>query len=110
MAKLVKKYFTTTTTWTAPAGVTEVLCIATGGGGAGGFGGANINFGGGGGGGSVQKSQYITVVPNTSYTITIGAGGVYGGNLDGKEIRGGLNELKDMQTSVEITNAPVEIN
>lgn len=35
---------------------------------------------------------------------------VYGGNLDGKEIRGGLNEMKDLWSSVEITNAPVEIN
>jgi hypothetical protein len=64
----------TNTSWTAPAGITtiEVLVIAGGGSGAGGNGGG---AGGGGAGGLIYNSAY-PVVPGTSYTITVGAGGI----------------------------------
>jgi hypothetical protein len=67
--------FTTTgaQTWTAPAGVTSVpyLIVAGGGGGAG-HGGSS---GGGGGGAGGMLTGTATVVPGTTYTITVGAGG-----------------------------------
>ena len=77
MAKLVKQYFTSSGSWTAPAGITEALIIAAGGGGGGGAGGS-VQAGSG-GGGAIQKHVYVSVTPNTSYTITIGSGGA-GGN------------------------------
>jgi hypothetical protein len=71
-ASTVRQTFTTTgtTSWTAPAGVTSVdyLVVAGGGGGS--------NSGGGAGG---MRTGTLTVVPSTSYTVTVGAGGV-GGN------------------------------
>lgn len=62
--------FTSSGNWTAPAGVNSVRILAVGGGGAGG---AGWEGGGGGGGGFVD--QTFTVVPSTTYTIVIGAGG-----------------------------------
>jgi len=70
--------FTASSTWTAPAGVFSVSLLGVGGGGAGG--GARGNTqpsgrGGGGGGGGVFDG-IVPVVPGTSYTVTIGSGGV----------------------------------
>lgn len=78
---LRKDYFTSSGTWTCPEGVTNILVIAAGGGG-GASGGPGYSGGGqkggGGGGGSLQQTGYVTVTPNTTYTITIGAGGTGG--------------------------------
>jgi hypothetical protein len=60
--------FTTSTTWTVPAGVTSVSVLVVAGGGGGG------TAGGGGGGGVVYNPIY-TVTPGASLTVTIGAGG-----------------------------------
>ncbi|MFY9461679.1 MAG: glycine-rich domain-containing protein, partial [Candidatus Sungiibacteriota bacterium] len=66
--------FTTTTTWTAPTGVTSVTAEVWGGGGGGG--GQNLaSDGGGGGGGGAYSRSVITVVPATIYTVTVGAAG-----------------------------------
>ena len=76
--------FTSSSTWTAPTGVTQVRATVIGGGGAGGGvasnGGAD-GVGGGGGAGGVGAAS-VTVVPGTTYTVTVGAGGtgVSGGN------------------------------
>lgn len=59
-----------TTTWTAPAGVTSVQVVVVGGGGPG--------VSGGGGAGSVVYHSGLAVTPGTSYTVTVGAGGVGG--------------------------------
>jgi hypothetical protein len=69
--------FTTagTFSWTAPAGVTSVCVVAVGGGG----GGVSTTAGGnGGGGGGLGWKNNIAVVPGTSYTVTVGAGGTSG--------------------------------
>lgn len=63
--------FISTSTWTAPAGITSIQLLMVGGGGAGGSGGQ----GGGGGGGAVYYNANVAVTPGTSYTITVGAGG-----------------------------------
>lgn len=66
--------FAATTTWTAPAGVTQLRITAAGGGGGGG---ANNTGGEGGGGGfGGFASAIISVTPATVYTVTIGDGGV----------------------------------
>jgi len=61
-------------TFTAPKGYTAVSAVAIGAGGGGG-----PNGGGGGGGGALAYSASIAVTGGTTYTITCGAPGVYGG-------------------------------
>lgn len=84
MLRFNQKEFLSSGTWTCPAGVTTVLVWGMGGG-AGGGGGQNGTsaFGGSGGyggGGTVLQPAIIDVVPNTTYTITIGDGGAGGLN------------------------------
>lgn len=69
--------FTSSGSWTAPVGVSSVRVLAVGGGGGGGAASTtstNVALGGGGGGGGVYDGS-LTVVPGTTYTITIGTGG-----------------------------------
>lgn len=70
------QFFDSNGSWVVPAGVTQVFLIGCGGG-AGGHGGAkgflnSLPFGGP---GSPPTLKKIAVVPNTTYNITIGAGG-----------------------------------
>jgi hypothetical protein len=72
--------FTSSGTWTSPAGVTKVILTMIGGGGNGGVGGTFQNGtttytqgGGGGGSGAVVVSYKVNVVPSTQYTVTVGA-------------------------------------
>lgn len=72
------KHFTSSSTWTAPAGVTRVWVLAHGGGG-GGSGGRNATYDiSNPGFGTVPILRETTVTPNTTYTITIGQGGTGG--------------------------------
>lgn len=71
--------YNSSTTWTCPANVTAVQVECWGAGGAGGSGLKPVSgnaFGGGGAGGAYARKSMVTVVPGSSYTITIGAGGV----------------------------------
>lgn len=81
-SRLTKKLFTSSGSWTCPAGITAVFAIGAGagGGGCGGGsgGGSGAGSGGAGGGGALQQIFYVPVVPGTTYTITIGAGGAGG--------------------------------
>lgn len=79
-AQTVVKTFTSSTTWTAPAGVTQVKVevLAPGGGGA-----TAASSGGpfpspGGGGGEYAAENSNTCVPGNVYTITVGTGGTGG--------------------------------
>ncbi|MDO9550556.1 MAG: PKD domain-containing protein [Methanoregula sp.] len=76
----VVRSFTTSTTWTAPAGVTSVeyLVVAGGGGGGGTSSYATAYGGGGGGAGGFRTGSVYTVTPENSYDITVGAGGAGG--------------------------------
>lgn len=66
---------TSTTLWTVPAGVTSIEYLVVGGGGAGGgYSGNSQNGGGGGAGGMLTGTK--TVNSGSSYTITVGSGGV----------------------------------
>lgn len=75
---LRKMYFTGDGYWTCPAGVTNIVIIGAGGGGGGAAGADQHYYGGAGGGGSIQQVQFASVIPNTVYSVTIGAGG-FGG-------------------------------
>ena len=77
MAKMTKITFNSSGSWTCPAGVTQVIVLAMGGGSGGvaGIAPGISNTGGMGGMGGGLQPAVLTVVPNTTYTITIGAGG-----------------------------------
>lgn len=68
----------TSGTWICPANVTSIQVECWGGGGAGGSGLKNTSsaFAGGGAGGAYSRVNALSVTPNTSYTVSIGAGGV----------------------------------
>jgi hypothetical protein len=70
-------YYTATTTWTKPAGITHayVLCLA--GGGAGG-GAVATSAGGGGGSGSYGWSYIAAASLSSTETVTVGLGGTVG--------------------------------
>jgi hyaluronate lyase len=71
--------FGASTTWVCPANVTAVQVECWGAGGAGGSAYKPVSgnaFGGGGAGGAYAKKDSVSVVPGTSYTISIGEGGV----------------------------------
>jgi hypothetical protein len=79
--------FTSSDTWTVPAGVTSIDYLVVGGGGGGG-----ATAGGGGGGGEFIEAFGLAVTPGDQFTITIGAGGgVSGGGNRGST--GGTSSL-----------------
>lgn len=71
--------FTSSGSWTAPPGVTQVLVEAWGGGGAGGAATGNPAAGGGGAGGAYAR-KVVSVTPGNTYTVTVGSGGTGDGN------------------------------
>jgi trimeric autotransporter adhesin len=72
-AQTISQTFNSSSTFTVPAGITQVTIEAWGGGGKGGSrSGTNNGFGGGGGGAYARK--LVTVVPGTTYTVTVGTG------------------------------------
>lgn len=81
---LYSQDFTSSGTFSVPAGVDKVLVLAVGGGGAGGgcLSGAGTYQSGGGGGGGQIKYQPVAVTAGSSVTVTIGAGAT-GGTGDG---------------------------
>lgn len=70
--------FTSNTSWTAPRTLTSAYVTLVGGGGGAGSG----SGGGGGGGGGMLANVDVTanIIPGTTYTITVGAGGVVDAN------------------------------
>ena len=71
--------FTSSTTWTVPAGITSINIFCVGGGG----GSGSINNligGGGGGGGYTAYKNGVSVTYGNQITITVGAGGTYANN------------------------------
>ena len=86
-----RKTFASSTTWTAPAGVTLVSYRAWGaGGGGGGVNGTAQSSGGAGGG---YSEGDVTVVPGTTYTITVGTGGSGGAGTGANGTAGGTTSF-----------------
>ena len=74
-AQTISQTFNSSSTFTVPAGITQVTIEAWGGGGKGGSrSGTSNGFGGGGGGAYARK--LVTVVPGTTYTVTVGTGAI----------------------------------
>jgi hypothetical protein len=78
MGQTSPQTFSTTGTWTCPAGVNFVQVECWGAGGAGGSGQGNTTKCdmGGGAGGAYSKANSISVTPGTTYTVTVGTGGI----------------------------------
>ena len=74
--------FTSSGSWTCPAGITFVTVECWGGGGAGGGVQTNGNVKASGGAGGAYAQKVIAVSSGTSYTYTVGLGGI-GGSGDG---------------------------
>ena len=66
------KTYTTSGTFTVPAGITSIIVECYGAGGAGGGTASNYMNGGGGGAGGAYAKKTLTVVPGTNYTVTVG--------------------------------------
>ncbi|CAN5950596.1 unnamed protein product [Sphagnum jensenii] len=77
-ASLQVQTFTSSGSWTAPAGVSQVIVYACGGGGGGANGAGGAGAGGGGGAGVIAICRTSTVVPGTAYPVTVGSGGSAG--------------------------------
>jgi hypothetical protein len=75
--------FTTSGTFTVPAGVTSIQVECWGGGGGGGGNNSTSDGAGGGGGGGYSRAT-LSVISGNSYTVTVGSGGTGGtGAQDG---------------------------
>jgi hypothetical protein len=68
--------YTASGSWTCPAGITSIAVECWGGGGSGGGATGNPAGGGGGSAGAYVKNNAITVTPGTTYTVTVGSGGI----------------------------------
>lgn len=98
----ISPIFSASTYWTAPPGVTTVLVEAwgAGGGGGGSQSGSVTGANGGGGGGGAYSNKQITVVPGTTYLVSVGTSGAggTGGASPGAGITGGDTFFKDTGT------------
>ncbi|MFA7243644.1 MAG: glycine-rich domain-containing protein [Sulfuricellaceae bacterium] len=93
-----RKFFTSSTTWVVPAGVTRIRASALGGGGGGTGGNSAATCSGGGGGGGLFLRGDLNVTPGEMLTITVGAGGAggvgqYGGYPAGVGTPGGVSQI-----------------
>lgn len=70
--------FTSSSSWSVPLGITEVLVDGGGGGGGGGCSNSGTTRGGGGGAGGERNLRALPTTPGSTLTITIGSGGAAG--------------------------------
>lgn len=71
--------FTSSSTFTVPAGVNQIYAKVVGGGGGGGGGNSNVSSpAGGGGAGAFANQDFLPVTPTEVLTITVGTGGTGG--------------------------------
>lgn len=108
--------FTSSGTFVAPSGVTQIFLSGCGAGGAGGSStGSSTNIGNGGNSGYCISNYPYTVIAGNSYTVTINAGGTGVSNADGNSggttvfdaltLNGGTGGKKDLGTQAVITPA-----
>jgi hypothetical protein len=99
MAGLINKVYVAATspkTFTVPAGVTSLILLGQGGGGGGSAGNGSYNALPGSATNLIMR--IVTVVPNTTYTITIGAGGTGGASGAFSDSAGGDTSFGSLAT------------
>ena len=100
-----KKFETPGTySWLVPPSVTSICVEVWGAGGGGGS--TNSSRGGGGGG---YSYQCFTVIPNASYTVTVGAGGTAGNSLSPVGGNGGTSSLGSLIDAAGGTGGSVAV-
>ncbi|GEM_PF-2019590 len=92
-AQTFRKIFTTSGTWTVPAGVTSVDYLVVAGGGGGGA------EGGGGGGAGGMRTGTLSVTPGANLTVIVGGGGA-GATINSAKGVSGSNSVFDSITSL----------
>lgn len=88
-----RQAFTSSGTFTVPAGVRSVNVHCTGGGGGGGGSRIRAYGGGGGGGGYTSYINGISVTPGANVPVVVGAGGAGGSRGGGKGTNGGISSV-----------------
>ena len=93
------------TTWTVPAGVTEIhaVVIGAGGGGSGGSEDSAQYYGGGGAGGNLEYKNNISVTPGEVLTLTVGIGGNGGSGNTLTSTSGGDGGWSHIKTALNQT-------
>tara|TARA_B100000965_G_scaffold22800_1_gene17184 strand:- start:28 stop:2922 length:2895 start_codon:yes stop_codon:yes gene_type:complete len=92
-----EEIFTSSGTFTVPAGVTEISAVCVGGGGGGSASTSSYNgYAGGGGGGGALHWRTLTVSPGTVFNINVGAAGSPGSSA------GNNNAQNGGETSIKI--------
>lgn len=91
--------FTSSGTFTAPAGVTKVYVTMIGGGAGGGASWSDVNAGGGGSGGYYVIKRPHTVTPSSAYTVTVGGGGAGGIGQPNNGAGGGTSAFDSLSVS-----------
>lgn len=99
----IRQVFTSSGTFTVPAGKTKILITLVGGGGGGGEGSAGSTGGGGGGGGATVFRLAYDVTPAAEHTVTIGAGGAGGSGGPGNDGEDGEDSVFDDGGSNPVT-------
>lgn len=97
-AQAATDIFTTSGTWTAPAGITSANIDAWAGGGGGGRGTGGGNTGDGGGAGAYSGGT-VTVIPGNVYTVSVGKAGV-GGIVGTPEATAGGDSMFNSSTTI----------
>lgn len=92
--------FTTTGTWTVPAGIVRCLAILVGGGAGGGGGHATLAISGGGGGAGGVAYGYFTVTPASTPSVIVGGAGA-GGAIGGTGSTGGQSQFSSGSLSAD---------
>lgn len=98
--RVTQATFTSSGTWLCPAGVTSIIALGQGGGAAG----QTSSFGPGGYGGksTFLVPVFMTVIPDTTYTVTIGAGGQASLGGDGGDTTFNSRTWKGASGNVEV--------
>lgn len=96
--QLREQLFLSSGTWVAPANVTQVQLVVVGAGGGGGGGNTGIPGDGAAGGIAGVAVGSATVVPGTSYTVTVGTGGT-GGTLNNNGTGGGTSSFDALMSA-----------
>lgn len=88
-----QQVFTSSSSWTVPAGVTSACAVLVGAGGTGDDGNSGDGGGGGGGGGALAYANNIPVTAGASYSVVVGLGNSSGNGYGSRAANGGSSSV-----------------